>query len=260
MPDTLTNLSKEAKQYWSNEQWGEYRNVRYETAEHVRGQDQHKRAAYLYIEVMIFDLQGVASGFGGEGFMKTHRGETPSVAREVARFTLKEDLDESALKVMYDQVVAQFWVEAFPRPEDEVWAEMKSIVETYRDTIRLKEKVEALGAAQLLPPSDAETYADISDDYELLQRIGTLLDDEDPRGIPWKKRKRVHEYLGTIDIDHIGDRWKAKALRWAGEVVLSNGEKQAALEYFEDALASADRDDAESIRTMVTTLRRELDQ
>jgi tetratricopeptide (TPR) repeat protein len=260
MPDTLTDLSKEAKQYWSNEQWGKYRNVRYETAEHVRREGQPKRAAFLYIEVMIFDLQGVNSGIGGQGFAETYRGEMPSVAREVARFALKEDLDEDALKAMYDQVVNQFWIEAFPRPVEEVWAELKQIVEQYRDTIRLHEKVEALGANQLLSSSDAETYAEISDDYDLLRRIGSLLEDEAPRDIPWEKRKRVHEYLSTVDIEQIGDRWKAKALRWAGEVVLSNGEKEAALEYFEDALASADRDDVAPIKRMVNTLRQELNQ
>ena len=259
MPDTLTDLSKEAKQYWSNEQWGEYRNVRYETAGHVRRQDNQQRAAYLYIEVMMFDLQGV-TGFGGESFMHTHQGETPAVARELARFTLEQDLDEGALKAIYDQVVNQFWVDAFPRSEEDVWNDMERIVRDYRATIQIKKKVEALGADQLLPESEAETFADLTDDYELLQRIGTLLEEEPPSDIPWEKRKRVHEYLSTIDIHDLGDRWKAKAFRWAGEVVLSNGEKEAALTYFENALEVADRDDQATMKKLVTALREKLHQ
>jgi hypothetical protein len=257
MADTLTDLSKKAKQYWSNEQWGEYRNVRYETAEHVRRQGERKRTAYLYMEVMIFDLQGV-SGFGGQGFTETHRGETPSVAREIARFTLHEDLDEGELRAIYDQVVNQFWVEAFPRSQEEVWKEADRVVDEYRKTIRLKEKVNALGADQLLPQSEAEAFVEGTDDYELLQRIGALLENESPSGIPWEKRKRVHEYLSSIDIDRLGSRWKAKAFRWAGEMVLSNNEKEAALEYFENALEIADRDDQPTMETLASALREEL--
>ncbi len=260
MADTLTDLSKEAKQYWSNEQWGEYRNVRYETAGHVRRQGNWERAAYLYMEVMIFDLQGVASGFEGEEFMETHRGETPSVAREIARFTLREEFDEGTLRAIFDQVVDQFWVEAFPRSQDEVWKEVERIVDEYRDTIRLKERVEALGADQLLPQSEVEAFVEITDDYDLLQRIGTLLENESPSGIPWEKRKRVYEYLSSIDIDRLGSRWKAKAFRWAGEMVLSNDEKEAALEYFENALEIADRDDQPTMKKLASALREELDR
>jgi len=260
MPDTLSTLSKEAKQHWSNEQWGEYRNVRYEMAEHVRRQGDQKRAAYLYVEVMIFDLQGVASGLSGEVFTKTHRGETPSVVREVARFTLHEDLDENALRAIYDQVVDEFWIDSFPRSQDEVWEEMNRILDEYREQIRLEEKVDSLGTDQLLPSSEAETYVEIADNYELLQRIGTLLEANTPSGIPWKKRKRVHDYLSTIDLDYLPDRWKAKALRWAGEVVLSNDEKEAALEYFENAFEVADPDDRIAMKKLVNALREELDQ
>ncbi len=260
MPASLSDLSKEAKQYWTNEEWGRYRNVRFEAAERVRRQGDRKRATFLYVEVMIFDLQGVAGGFAEDEFKETHRGETPSVAREVARATLREGFDEDDLKAIYDKVVDEFWVDAFPRSQDEVWKAMKQIVEDYRQTVQLKRRVENLGADRLLPASEATSYADISDDYELLQRVGTLLEDEPPAGISWEKRKRAHEYLSMIDIDCIGNRWKSKAYRWAGEVVLSNDEKESALQYFEKALEVADRDDQVLLKRLVETLRQELDQ
>jgi tetratricopeptide (TPR) repeat protein len=260
MADTLTDLSKEAKQYWANEKWGEYRNVRYETAEHVRGQDQRRRAAYLYVEVMIFDLQGVASGIGGEGFNVAYRGETPSVARELARYSLHENIGESALKVIFDQVADEFWVEAFPRSRSEVWDEMRSTVREYKEIIQLREQVESLGPDQLLSPDDATSFAELADDYELLQRVETLLEDESPTDVPWEKRKRAHDYLSAVDIKSLGDRWKGKAFRWAGEVVLSNGEKQAALDYFEKALEVVGRDEKAAVKRLARTLRRELDR
>lgn len=259
MPDTLTDLSKEAKQYWSDEQWGEYRNVRYETAEHVRNQGNWERAAQLYVEVMIFDLQGVISSYGGEGFSEAHQGEMPAVARELARVSLRQNLDEDALKDIYRQVVDEFWVQAFPRSQPEVWEEMVKVLQEYRDSVQLKERIESLGPEQLLPPEDAETYAQQTDDYELIQRVGTLLENESPTDIPWKKRKRAHDYLAAVDIDRIGDRWKAKAYRWAGEVVLSNDEQQAALDYFEKALTLADLDDQVTVKRRVKMLREDLD-
>lgn len=260
MADTLTDLSKEAKHYWSNEHWGEYRNVRYETAEHVRGEDDWQQALYLYVEVMIFDLQGVASGYGKEGFSRAHRGETPSVARELARLSLRHDLDEDALEAVFGQVADEFWVEAFPQSRTEVWAEMQEVVQEYRDSIQLKERIESLGPDQLLSPAEAETYAEQTDDYELIQRVGTLLEDEPPAGISWEKRKRAHDYLSAVDIDRIGNRWKAKAYRWAGEIVLSNDETDAALTYFEKALDLADLDDRAAVKRRVKMLRGELGQ
>lgn len=259
MADTLTDLSKEAKQCWSNQQWGEYRNVRYEMAEHAREEGNGKRAIQLYVEVMIFDLQGVASGYGEDGFSHAYRGETPSVARELARLSLRRDLDLDALEAVYDQVANEFWVEDFPRSQSDVWEELLTVLRKYRDSIRLKEQIEALGPDQLLPPDDAETYAQQTDDYELIQRVITLLEKELPTGIPWEKRKRAHDYLSAVDIHRIGDRWKAKAYRWAGEVVLSNDEREAALDYFERALDLADLDDQVAVKRRVKMLREDLD-
>jgi hypothetical protein len=260
MADTLTDLSKEAKHHWADERWGEYRNVRYETAEHVRGEADWQQALYLYVEVMVFDLQGVASGHGSKGFSRAYQGETPSVAREIARVTLQHDLDKEALEAVYGQVADEFWVDAFPRSRPEVWEEMWEIIQQYRDSVRLKERIESLGPDQLLSPTEAETYAEQTDDYELIQRVGTLLENESPAGIPWKKRKRAHDYLSAVDIDHVGNRWKAKAYRWAGEVVLSNDEKDAALTYFEKALDLADLDDRATVKRRVNVLREELGQ
>lgn len=259
MADTLTDLSKEAKHYWADEQWGKYRNVRYEAAEHVRGVDDWEQALYLYVEVMIFDLQGVC-GFGEEGFSKAHRGETPSVAHEMARLSLRHDLDEDELESIYTQVADEFWVEAFPRSRPDVWTEMWAILQEYRASVRLKARIESLGPDQLLSPAEAETYADQTDDYELIQRVGTLLEDEPPAGIPWEKRKRAHHYLSAVDIDCVGNRWKAKAYRWAGEILLSNNEKEAALTYFEKALDLADLDDRATVERRVKMLRGTLTQ
>lgn len=258
MANSSSTLSKEAKQLWSEKQWGAYRNLRYEMAEERRWENREEQAMFLYVEVMIFDLQGVASGVGEHGFSRAYRGETPSVAREIARFSLREHADQNQLREIYEKVAAEFWVDAFPRSQTEVWDELKDIVQDYRETLRLKEKVASLGSDQLLPSSEMEAYVEVADDYELLQRVGTLLEPESPRTVPWAKRKRAHDYLSDIDIHRIGDRWKAKAYRWAGTVVLSNGEKEAALDYFERALAVVDRDDQVVVERMAKTLRQEL--
>ncbi len=226
-------------------------------AEQVRRQGNWKRAGYLYLEVMIFDLQGVASGFGTNGFSRAYRSSTPAVAQEVARFSLHENVDREKLETVYDQVVDQFWIESFPRPTDEVWTELQQIVWEHRETIQLKKKVDHLGPDQLLPPEEAASFAKMSDDYDLLHRVGTLLEEESPTDIPWEKRKRAHMYLSAVDIDRIGKRWQGKAYRWAGQVVLSNDEKEAALTYFEKALSVADLDDRAAVKQMATTLRRE---
>lgn len=257
MADTLSDLSKEAKQYWGDEQWGEYRNTRYETAEHVRSEGDHERAAHLYTEVMIFDLQGVASGTGGDGFHQAYQGETPAVARELARFCLRETLEADALKSVYEQVVDEFWVDAFPRTRDDVWEEFRDVVEEHRTTLRLREKVEKSGGNQLLTSAEAASFAEIADDYEILQRVETLLEPESPTGIPWEKRKRAHDYLASVDVRRLGDRWKGKAFRWAGEVVLSNGEKDEALRYFEKALEVAGRDEKATVERLANMVRGE---
>ena len=254
MADPLSDLSKEAKQYWLDEQWGKYRNVRYETAEYERRQEAWERAIYLYVEVMIFDLQGVTSGAGGE-FNQAYRGATPSVARELARGALREELDVGALEQIYGQVSHEFWVEAFPRSRTDVWEEMREVFLEHRVTVQLRRKVEELGADCLLPPEQAETFAERSDDYELLQRVETLLEEETPSDIPWKKRKRAHDYLAAVDIEHIGTRWKGKAFRWAGEVVLSNGERPEALRYFEKALEVVDEDERATVKRRINALR-----
>ena len=255
MADTLSDLSKEAKQYWGDEQWGEYRNVRYETAEHVRCEGNHERAVYLYVEVMIFDLQGVASGTGGNGFNQAYEGETPAVVQELARFCLRKNLEADALKSVYDEVSDEFWVDAFPRTREDVWEELRAIVEEYRTTLRLRKKVEKIGGHQLLTSAEATSFAEIADDYEILQRVETLLESEPPTEIPWEKRKRAHDYLASVDVRRLGDRWKGKAFRWAGEVVLSNGEKDEALRYFEKALEVAGRDEKATIERLANMVR-----
>lgn len=257
MADTLSDLSKEAKQYWGDEQWGEYRNVRYETAEHVRSEGDYERAAYLYVEVMIFDLQGVASGTGDEGFNQAYQGETPAVARELARYCLRENLEADALKSVYDQVVDDFWVDAFPRTKEDVWEELRAVVEECRTALRLREKVESIGANQLLTSAEATSFAEIADDYEILQRVETLLEPESPTAIPWEKRKRAHDYLAAVDVKRIADRWKGKAFRWAGEVVLSNGERDEARRYFEKALEVAGRDEKATVERLANLVRGE---
>lgn len=258
MADSSVPLSKKAKQLWSEEQWGAYRNVRYEMAEERRHEHQEEQALYLYVEVMIFDLQGVASGVGEQGFSRAYQGETPSVAREIARLSLRLKVNEDRLRAIYEEVAAEFWVDALPRSRAEVWDEFKDVVQDYRETVRLKEKVASLGSDQLLSESEREAYVEVADDYELLQRVATLLEPESPRSVPWKKRKRAHDYLSAVDIQSIGDRWKAKAYRWASTVVLSNGEKDAALDYLDRALAVADRDEQVVVQRMANTLRQEL--
>lgn len=258
MADTLTDLRKEAKQHWTDQQWGKYRNGRYEAAEHMREEGDRERALHLYVEVMIFDLQGVTSGSGEQGFSQAHFGETPAVAREMARLCLKETISEGDLELIYTDVVDEFWVEEFPRSEDEVWEELTGIVETYQQEVQFREKVEALGPDELLSPSEADAFAKLADDYELLRRIGTLLEDDPPTDIPWEKRKQAHTYLSAVDIDAIGDIWRGRAFRWAGEIVLSNNEPEAALEYYEKALEDIGRDDHFAVQKMVNALRQEL--
>lgn len=260
MADTLSDLSTEAKQYWSDEWWGAYRNVRYEAAEHERRRGEWEQAAYLYVEVMIFDLQGVTGEADGQKFCRAYQGETPSVTRELARYCLREHLDTDDLKEIYTQTASEFWVEAFPRSRAEVWADLRDAVEESRTILRLREKVAAMGGDRLLPPEEAATFAEKVDDYELLQRVETLLENESPTGIPWEKRKRAHDYLSAIDIRRLDDRWRGKALRWAGEVVLSNGEHHAALEYFEKALEVVGQDDRGAVERLLGTLRHTLER
>jgi len=257
MADTLSDLSQEAKAYWAKDQWGAYRNVRYETAEHERRRGMGERAAYLYLEVMIFDLQGVTGATNGQKFNRAYQRETPSVAREIARFCRREEIDLDELKSMYRRVARKFWVDAFPRSRAEVWAHLRERVEDHRTTLRLREKVSAIGPDRLLSSEKAEAFARRANDYEVLQRVGTLLEGEPPAGIPWPKRKRAHEYLSSVDIWSIGERWRGKAFRWAGEVVLANGETDAAMTYLEKARAVVGRDERAEVERLLGTLRRE---
>ena len=257
MADTLSDLSQEAKAYWAKEQWGAYRNVRYETAEYERRRGMGERAAYLYLEVMIFDLQGVTGATNGQKFNRAYQRETPSVARELARFCRREKIDLDELKSMYRRVAREFWVDAFPRSRSEVWAHLRERVEDHRTTLRLREKVSAIGPDRLLSSEEAEAFARRANDYEVLQRVETLLEEEPPAGIPWPKRKRAHEYLSSVDIWSIGERWRGKAFRWAGEVVLANGETDAALAYLEKARAVVGRDERAAVERLLGTLRRE---
>jgi tetratricopeptide (TPR) repeat protein len=254
MADPPTDLSKRAKQHWANEQWGEYRNTRYEMAEHARQSRDWERALRLYVEVLLFDLQGV-SGCGEDGFSSAHQREAPSAARELARLFLHQRLDGEALKSVFGRVTDEFWVGAFPRSRNDVWDDLQSVVREYVNGLRLRNRVESLGPNRLLPANEADAYAERADDYELLRRIGMLLENESPTRIPEDKRRRTHDYLSAVDIEQIGDRWKAKAYQWAGEVVLSNNEPESALNYFEQALDLADLDDRATVKRRVKQLR-----
>jgi tetratricopeptide (TPR) repeat protein len=254
----LSELSEQAQQSAEREAWGEYRNVRYDTAQYVRDEGQWKRAGFLYVEVMIFDLQGVTSTQGVNGFSRAYRGASPAVAREVARFTLQADMDEQQLKTVYDRVADQAWLEEFPRPKDEVWEELRDEVWECREGIELDRKVEALGPNQLLSESEADLFIERKNEYEIVRRVESLLEDEPPDQVPPDKQRRAIKYLRAINPEELGNRWKAKAYRRGGEAMLSQGAKEKALDYFERALEAVDRDELTEVERLVKRLRRDL--
>jgi hypothetical protein len=263
MAGPLSELSDEAQQYAEREQWGQYRNVRYDTAEYVRQEGQWKRAGFLYVEILIFDLQGVTSAPGGEAFHEAYQSPTPSVVREVARVVLRAKMDEGELRTVYDRVADQTWMKAFPRSKADVWEELFSLVMEQRDAVLLEKKVETLGRDQLLSEAEFERYVECKDSYEVLRRVEQILENEHPERIPKAKRDRARAYLAAVEPDDLGNRWKAKAYRRAGEVMLSsNGQKgkKKALEYFERALEAADRDEVAAVKSHVKRLRRELER
>lgn len=254
----LSDLSEEAQRHAENEEWGPYRNVRYDTAEYVREEGEWKRAGFLYVEVLIFDLQGVTSAPGVEGFHEAYQYSSPAVVREVARFARRADMEEGELKTVYDRVADQVWTDAFPRSRTDVWEEFRTTVRQCRTALRLEEKVEALGADQLLTEREAQAYIEQKSEYAIIRRVEQLLEAEHPARIPPKKQKRAERYLAAIEPDQLNDRWKGKAYRRGGEIMLSRNGKKKALEYFERALSSVDRDEVAEVERMVNRLRGEL--
>lgn len=258
MDAMLSDLSDEAQLYAENEQWGPYRNVRYDTAEYVRGQGEWKRAGFLYMEVLIFDLQGVTSEPGVRGFHEAYCSCTPAVAREVARFSLRAEMDKGELRTVYDRVAEQTWMDAFPRSRTNVWDEIQTNVWKQRAALQLEKKVEALGPDQLLSDAEAKAYLEHKSAYEVLRRVEHILENEDPARIPREKQNRAQLYLSAIDPDGLANRWKAKAYRRGGEVMLSRNGGEEALTYFERALEAVDRDEVAEVDRMVKQLRRRL--
>ncbi|PSQ97610.1 MAG: hypothetical protein BRD55_01715 [Bacteroidetes bacterium SW_9_63_38] len=256
----LSDLSDEARQYAEQEAWGQYRNVRYDTAEYVRQNGQWKRAGLLYMEVLIFDLQGVTSMPGINGFHVTHQSSSPAVVREIARLSLKADLEEGEMKVLYDRVADQTWMEAFPRSKDDIWAEASDEVATQRDILLLDRKVESLGSDQLLSAAEAEAYIKHKSEYEIIRRVERLLEVERAACIPPEKRDRVERYLASLDPEALANRWKAKVYRRGGEVMLSKNGYRKALEYFECALEAVDRDEFVEVERLVEQLRERLNR
>lgn len=264
MASMLSDLSDEAQEYAEREQWGRYRNVRYDTAEHVREEEgQWKRAGFLYVEVLIFDLQGVASAPGAAGFHEAYQGPMPGVVHELARFVRRTDMGKEEFKTVYDRVAEQAWLQAFPRSKSEVWAELWELVAEQREALELEEKVEALGRDGLLSEAEAQRYIDCKDDYALIRRVEHILENEQPGRIPQTKLKRARTYLAAIDPADLGQRWRGKAYRRGGEIMLSvDGEegKKKALEYFKKALDVVDRDEVVPVERQVNRLRRGLDR
>lgn len=256
----LSDLSDEAQQYAEQEAWGKYRNVRYDTAEYVRQDGQWKRAGFLYMEVLIFDLQGVTSTPGIDGFHVTHQSTSPAVVRELARLALRADLDEDEMKTVYDRVAGQTWMEAFPRSKEDIWEEACEKVWRERDILQLDRKVESLGPDQLLSTAEAETYIEHKSEFEIIRRVERLLEEEHPADIPPEKQDRVEMYLASLDPESLGNRWKAKVYRRGGEVMLSKNGYRKALEYFEYALEAVDRDEIAEVERLVKHLRDTLDR
>jgi len=254
----LSDLSEEAQRHAEREEWGSYRNVRYDTAEYVREQGEWKRAGFLYVEVFIFDLQGVTSAPGMEGFHEAYQHSSPAVVREIARFARRAEMDEPELETVFDRVADQVWTDAFPRSRSDVWHELRTAVGQCRTVLQLEEKVDTLGPDQLLEETEAQAYIEQKSEYELIRRVEQLLETEHPARIPPKKQDRAETYLAALDPEGLEDRWKAKAYRRGGEVMLSRDGKKKALEYFERALSVADRDEVGEVERMRDRLRAEL--
>lgn len=254
----LSDLSEEAQRHAEQGQWGQYRNVRYDTAEYVRADGQWKRAGFLHIEVLIFDLQGVTSTPLVGSFHEARQNTSPAVVREVARYSIRANIGEEELKTVYDRVAGQVWMDLFPRSKEEVWADIRSQVWAEREAIQLDERVEALGTDGLLTEAEARAFIERKNEYEIIRRVEQLLETEHPARIPPDKRDRVETYLAALNPESLGNRWKAKVYRRGGEVMLSQNGKEKALEYFEYALTAVDQDELAEVERLVTYLRREL--
>ncbi len=251
----LSELSDEAEHHADQENWGQYRNVRYDTAEYVREQGDWKRAGFLYLEVLIFDLQGVAGTPGMNGFHEAYRTASPAVVKKLTRFALEYELSEPEIKTVYDRVAEQTWMDRFPRSREEVWEAIRDEIQAQRDAIRLTEKVEALDDNQLLSTEEAQAFVSAKNEYELIHRVETILKNEDPENIPPEKSKRAEMYLAALEPESLGSRSKAKVYRRGGEIMLSRGGERKALEYFERALQAMDRDERGEVKRMVEQLR-----
>lgn len=256
----LSDLSDEAQRHAERGKWGLYRNARYETAERLRREGQWKRAGFLYVEVLILDLQGVAGPADAAGFHEAYQNPTPSVVREVARFALRADLGKEELKTVYKRVGKEVWRNAFPRSAEEVWRELYGYVAEERDALALDQKVEALGPDGLLSNAEARRYIKRKNPYEIVRRVERILETESPPDIPKEKRERAQTYLAAVDPNHLADRWKAKALRRGAEVMWSNNGKEKALEYAEAALKVVDPDEIVAIEKMAEALRADVGQ
>lgn len=251
----LSELSDEAQHHAERENWGQYRNVRYDTAEYVRERGNWKRAGFLYLEVLIFDLQGVAGAPGVDGFHEAHRTASPAVVKELARFAIEYGLDQDEMRTIYDRVADQTWMDRFPRSEEEVWEEVRDKVKTQKEAIRLTVEVEELGEDELLSTEDATAFVNTKNEYELVRRVETLLENEDPARIPPEKGKRAEMYLAALDPESLSNRWKAKVYRRGGEIMLSRGGEERALQYFERALEAVDQDELGEVKRIVEKLR-----
>ena len=247
----LSDLSEEAQHHEEREEWGAYRNVRYDTAQYVKEQGEAKRAGFLYVEVLIFDLQGVSSSPGVDGFHEAYQSTSPAVVREVARFTIEAELEKAELKTVYDRVANQAWLDEFPRSKEDLWTDFVSEVWDVRKGIQLDHKVEQLGRDQLLSDAEAKSFIRRKNEYEIVRRVEYLLENERPTDIPPEKRDRAEMYLAAIDPEALADRWKAKAYRRGGEVMLSRNGQKKAREYFERALQAVDRDEVGEVERLL---------
>lgn len=260
MAKMLSDLSEEAQRHAKDEKWGLYRNTRYDRAEQLRRNGRWKRAGFLYVEVLILDLQGVSSTPQTGGFHGAYQSPAPSVVREVARFALRAEMGKEELRNVYKHVAKEVWLDAFPRSPKDVWREIHAHVMEEREALALDRKVEVLGPDRLLSEAEAKRYIKRKNPYELVQRVEHILETESPPNIPREKRERAETYLAAVQPKYLADRWKAKALRRGAEVMWSNHGKEKALEYAEAALNVVDPDEMVAIEQMADALRHELDR
>lgn len=258
MATMLSDLNQDARRHVENGEWGLYRNARYERAEHLRRNGHWEQAGVLYVEVLIFDLQGVTGGAGPPQYHEAYRSPMPAVVREVARFSLRSKMDGEEFRAVYRRVIDEIWMDAFPRSPQEVWTELRAHVVKAQEALALDQKVEALGGDGLLSKAEAQKYIERKNAYELVRRVEQLLENESPPDIPAEKRERVELYLAAVEPSRLADRWKAKAYRRGAEVMWSHNGTEKALEYAEEALKVVDPDELAAIEQMRDQLQSDL--